>query len=70
VAAAPATSGPRYQELLYEANRFDLAEGLVIEVAAPEDLERFSHLRRTGDEPEFRVTRNAAAPSPEAPAEP
>jgi hypothetical protein len=54
----PATSGPRYQELLYEANRFTLAEGVTVEVAALEDLEHFSHVRRTGSAPEFRVTRN------------
>jgi hypothetical protein len=52
---------PRYQELLYEAHRFELADGVVVEVASPEDLEHFSHVRRTGTAPEFRVTRNAAA---------
>jgi hypothetical protein len=62
IAAAPATSGPRYQELLYEATRFELADGVSVEVASPEDLEHFSHVRRTGAEPEFRVSRNAAAP--------
>jgi hypothetical protein len=51
---------PRYQELLYEANRFEVAEGVNVEVASPEDLEHFSHVRRTGTAPEFRVTRNAA----------
>jgi hypothetical protein len=50
---------PRYQELLYEANRFEVAEGVTVEVASPEDLEHFSHVRRTGTAPEFRVTRNA-----------
>jgi hypothetical protein len=56
---------PRYQELLYEATRFELAEGLTVEVASPEDLEHFSHVRRTGVAPEFRVTRNVTAqPSP------
>jgi hypothetical protein len=53
---------PRYQELLYEAGRFHLAEGLSVEVASPEDLEHFSHVRRTGTAPEFRVTRNPAGP--------
>lgn len=52
---------PRYQELLYEANRFEVADGVSVEVASPEDLEHFSHVRRTGTAPEFRVTRNAAA---------
>jgi hypothetical protein len=54
-------SAPRYQELLYEATRVELAEGLVVEVASPEDLEHYSHVRRTGTAPEFRVTRNAQA---------
>ncbi len=52
---------PRYQELLYEANRFEIADGVSVEVASPEDLEHFSHVRRTGTAPEFRVTRNAIA---------
>jgi hypothetical protein len=56
-----AGSAPRYQELLYEATRIELAEGLVVEVASPEDLEHYSHVRRTGTAPEFRVTRNAQA---------
>ena len=49
--------GPRYQELLYEAGRFELGPGLAVEVASPEDLEHYSHVRRTGTAPEFRVTR-------------
>ena len=52
--------GPRYQELLYEANRYEIADGLDVEVASTEDLEHFSHVRRTGSSPEFRVTRNTA----------
>jgi hypothetical protein len=55
------TRAPRYQELLYEANRFEVADGINVEVASPEDLEHFSHVRRTGTAPEFRVTRNAMA---------
>jgi hypothetical protein len=62
------TRAPRYQELLYEANRFEVAEGVSVEVASPEDLEHFSHVRRTGSAPEFRVTRNPAAEA--SPAEP
>lgn len=54
-----AAEAPRYQELLYEAGRFELAEGLSVEVASPEDLEHFSHVRRTGTAPEFRITRTA-----------
>jgi hypothetical protein len=53
------TRAPRYQELLYEANRFEVADGIAVEVASLEDLEHFSHVRRTGIAPEFRVTRNA-----------
>jgi hypothetical protein len=55
------TRAPRYQELLYEANRFEVADGVSVEVASPEDLEHFSHVRRTGTAPEFRVTRTATA---------
>jgi hypothetical protein len=53
-------AGPGYQELLYEAARFEIAEGLSTEVAAPEDLEHYSHVRRTGSAPEFRVIRTSA----------
>lgn len=53
--------GPRYQELLYESGRFDLSDGLSVEVASPEDLEHYSHVRRTGAAPEFRITRRAQA---------
>jgi hypothetical protein len=64
---------PGYQELLYEAGRFELAEGLSVEVASPEDLEHYSHVRRTGTAPEFRITRTAPpaahAPSPDDPAD-
>ena len=65
-------AGARYQELLYEATRFELADDVAVQVAAPEDLERYSHVRRTGTDPEFRVTRNLAAEEapPAAPAEP
>jgi hypothetical protein len=51
---------PRYQELLYEAVRFELAEDLSVEVASPEDIELYDHVRRTGLSPEFRVVRNAS----------
>jgi hypothetical protein len=54
---APAGDGVRYQELLYEATRVQVAAGIAVEVAAPEDLELFSHMRRTGVAPEFRITR-------------
>jgi hypothetical protein len=51
---------PSYQELLYEAVRFDLAPELAVEVASPEDIEHYDHLRRTGLPPEFRVARGAS----------
>src|SRR5436305_12080588 len=35
---------PGYQELLYEANRLELAAGVSVEVASPEDIEHFAHL--------------------------
>ena len=54
---APVGDGARYQELRYESSRVEIAEGVVVEVAAPEDLEHYSHVRRTGTAPEFRVTR-------------
>ena len=52
---------PRFQELLYEATRFAVATDLSIEVAAPEDIELYDHIRRTGRSPEIKVSR--AAPS-------
>jgi hypothetical protein len=53
---------PRYQELLYEAARFELAPGVSAEVAAPEDIEHYDHIRRTGTSPEMRITRVVRAP--------
>ena len=53
---------PRYQELLYEAGRFELAQGVSAEVAAPEDIELYDHVRRTGVSPEIRVTRATRQP--------
>jgi hypothetical protein len=50
-----------YQELLYESSRIEVEAGLAVEVASPEDLEHFAHLRRTGKEPEIRITRAQAA---------
>lgn len=54
-------TAPGYQELLYESGRFEIADGVSVEVAAPEDLEHYSHVRRTGTAPEFRVTRASPA---------
>jgi len=59
--AGPAGDGARYQELLYEATRVSVAAGVSVEVASPEDLELYSHMRRTGVAPEFRITRAQAA---------
>lgn len=53
------TGVPRYQELLYEAGRFELEPGLPVEVASAEDLENFDHVRRTGTTPEIKITRTA-----------
>ena len=50
------TEASRYQELLYEANRFELAAGVSVEVASPEDVEHYEHLRRTGLAPEIRIS--------------
>jgi hypothetical protein len=49
---------PRYQELLYEAGRFEPAPEVSVEVASPEDTESYAHVGRTGVAPEFRVARN------------
>ena len=52
---------PGYQELLYEAGRFELAAGLNVDVASPEDIEHYAHVRRTGTSPELRITRGTSA---------
>jgi hypothetical protein len=52
---------PRYQELLYEAAREDLADGVTVEVASTEDTELYDQIRRTGLAPEIRVTRTVQA---------
>ncbi|HET9102727.1 MAG TPA: hypothetical protein VFN55_05185 [Solirubrobacteraceae bacterium] len=48
---------PSYQELLYEAVRFRVSPEVSVEVAAPEDIEQYDHVRRTGLAPEITVTR-------------
>jgi hypothetical protein len=48
---------PSYQELLYEAVRFSVSPEVSVEVAAPEDIEHYDHVRRTGLAPEMTVTR-------------
>jgi hypothetical protein len=50
-----------YQELLYEATRFELAEDVPVEVASPEDIEQYEHIRRTGKVPEIRISRGSSA---------
>lgn len=50
-----------YQDLLYEAARFDPAADVSVEVASPEDIEHYGHVRRTGTAPEIRITRTAPA---------
>ncbi|MGH2861373.1 MAG: hypothetical protein ACRDLT_07670 [Solirubrobacteraceae bacterium] len=56
VEGRPAGS-PSYQELLYEAVRFKVSAEVSVEVAAPEDIEHYDHVRRTGIAPEMTVTR-------------
>jgi hypothetical protein len=53
--------GGSYQELLYEASSFEPAAGVSVEVASPEDIEHYAHLRRTGTAPEIRIIRKASA---------
>jgi hypothetical protein len=60
-ATGAGAAAPRYQELLYEAGRFELAVGLSVEAASPEDLEHYAHLRRTGAAPEIKISRRAKA---------
>jgi hypothetical protein len=50
---------PSFQELLYEAVRVELAEGVSAQVASPEDIEHYAHVRRTGVAPQLLVTRTA-----------
>jgi hypothetical protein len=56
-AADDGSGAPSYQELLYEAGRFEPEPGLTVEVASPEYIEHFSHLGRTGVAPEIKITR-------------
>ncbi|WP_249009787.1 hypothetical protein [Conexibacter sp. DBS9H8] len=54
---------PRYQELLYEAQRSELADGVSAEIAAPEDIELYAQLRRGVRAPEIRVRRGSPSPA-------
>lgn len=56
---ARSSDTPGYQELLYEAAKFEPAAGLTVEVASPEDIEHYAHLRRTGSSPEMRISRGS-----------
>ena len=48
---------PGYQELLYETTRFEPVAEVEVEVACPEDVEQYAHVRRTGVVPEIVITR-------------
>jgi hypothetical protein len=37
--------------------RFEVSPEVAVEVAAPEDIEHYDHVRRTGVAPEITVTR-------------
>lgn len=59
---------PSYQELLYEAGRFELDVDVSVEVASEEDIQRLAHLHRTGVVPEIRITKQVRPPEkPPAP---
>jgi hypothetical protein len=53
---------PAYQELLYEAGRFETAAGLNVDVASLEDIEHYEQVRKTGYAPEMRITRASLSP--------
>jgi hypothetical protein len=50
-----------YQDLLYEASRFEPGPGISVEVASPEDIEHCAHVRRTGTAPEIKIMRATPA---------
>lgn len=56
------SSVPGYQELLYEAARFVLADDVSVGVASPEDIEHYAQRARTGVAPTVRITRVAGTP--------
>jgi hypothetical protein len=53
---------PHFQELLYESSRFEVASEVTVEVAAPEDIEHYDHVRRTGSAPQMKVSRAVRDP--------
>jgi hypothetical protein len=64
-AADDGSGAPSYQELLYEAGRFEPESGLTVEVASPEYIEHFSHLGRTGIAPEIKISRVSPGRAPD-----
>lgn len=60
------SGAPRYQELVYEAARFQPAPGLSVEVASPEDLAYYAHLAVTGSPPEITIRRAPEVPGGQA----
>lgn len=50
---------PSYQELLYEAGRYQLSADLKVDVASPEDIERF---KAAGDHPSAKVSQELGRP--------
>jgi hypothetical protein len=61
--SAPSSSGASaasaYQELLYEASGFELGPELSVQVAAPEDIQHYAHLHKTGRPPRITVSRRS-----------
>lgn len=62
-AASGSSGAAGYQELLYEATRVDVGPDLTIEVASPEDIEHYAHLRRTGTVPQIKISRQSEVPA-------
>jgi hypothetical protein len=56
VEGRPAGS-PSFQDVLYESTAIEVAPELSIEIAAPEDIEHYDHVRRRGVAPELKVSR-------------
>lgn len=50
-------AAPSYQSLLYEAVRTQISSATAVEVAAPEDIEFYDHVHRTGVAPQISVAR-------------
>ena len=52
----------RYQEILYEAHPHEIVNGVRVQVAGFEDLERYAQLRRGRTSPEIRISRKVQTP--------